>query len=68
VDEAYPGDTYPRRELPADAQLVVVALAVAVVAAAVIVGFLVHSLIVAVIIAVVGLLAIAATVWMSHYH
>jgi hypothetical protein len=53
-------------ELPADVQLVVGALAIVVVAAAIIIGVLVHSVIVAVIIAVIGLLAITSSVWMSR--
>ena len=53
-------------ETPPDVQLVVIALAVVVIAAAVIIGVLVSSAIVGVIIAVVGLLAIFGSVWMSH--
>ena len=52
--------------MPADVRFVVGALVVVTVAAAFIVGALVSSAIVAVIIAVVGLLAIFSTVWMSH--
>jgi hypothetical protein len=53
-------------ELPGDVRFVVGALIVVTVIAAFIVGVLVSSAIVAVIIAVVGLLAILSTVWMSH--
>jgi|HubBroStandDraft_3_1064219.scaffolds.fasta_scaffold84613_2 hypothetical protein len=53
-------------ETPPDVQLVVIALAVVVIAAAIIIGVLVSSAIVGVIIAVVGLLAIFGSVWMSH--
>ena len=60
------GAASPGPELPADVQLVVGALAIVVVAAAIIIGVLVHSVIVAVIIAVIGLLAITSTVWMSR--
>jgi hypothetical protein len=61
---ASPG--YPGPETPADVQIVVIALAVAVVAAAIIIGVLVSNAIVAIVIAVVGLLAIFSTVWMSR--
>jgi hypothetical protein len=57
---------YPEPGLPLDVQIVVGALAIVAVAAAIIIGALVHSVIVAVIIAVVGLLAIFSTVWMSR--
>jgi hypothetical protein len=63
VDAAYPG---PPPAVPVDVQLVVIALAIAFVAAAIIIGVLVHSVAVGVIIAVIGLLAIASTVWMSR--
>jgi hypothetical protein len=53
-------------ETPPDVQLVVIALAVVVIAAAIIIGVLVSSALVGVIIAVVGLLAIFGSVWMSH--
>jgi len=57
---------YPGPELPADVQLVVIALAIVTVAAAIIIGVLVHSVIVAVVIAVIGLLVVASTVWMTR--
>lgn len=53
-------------ETPPDVQLVVIALAVVTIAVAIIVGVLVSSAIVGMIIAVVGLLAIFGSVWMSH--
>jgi hypothetical protein len=53
-------------ETPPDVQLVVIALAVVVIAAAIIIGVLVSSALVGVIIAVVGLLAVFGSVWMSH--
>jgi hypothetical protein len=57
---------YPGPETPADVQLVVIGLGVVTVAVAVIVGVLVSSAIVGVIIAVIGLLAVFSTVWMSR--
>ncbi len=61
-----PADTYPGPALPVDVQLVVIALAIATIAAAIIIGVLVHSVVVGVIIAVIGLLAVVSTVWMSR--
>jgi hypothetical protein len=57
---------YPEPGLPVDVQLVVGALAIVAVAAAIIIGVLVHSLIVGVVIAVIGLLVIFSSVWMSR--
>ena len=53
-------------ETPADVKFVVGALVAVTVAAAIIVGVLVSNAIVALIIAVIGLLAIFSTVWMSR--
>ena len=64
LDDA--GEPEPGPELPADAQLVVVALMLVVIAAAIIIGFLVSSVLVAVIIGAVGVLVVMSTVWMSH--
>ena len=59
-------DAAPGPETPADVQLVVGALIAVTVAAAIIVGVLVSSVIVAVVIALIGILAIAGTVWTSR--
>jgi hypothetical protein len=56
----------PGPQTPADVKFVVGALVAVTVAAAIIVGVLVSNAIVALIIAVVGLLAIFSTVWMSR--
>ena len=56
----------PGPETPADVKFVVGALVAVIVAVAVIVGVLVSNAIVALIIAVVGLLAVFSTVWMSR--
>ena len=61
-----PGPGYPGRETPADVQVVVIALALAVVAASVIIGVLVSNAIVGLVIAVLGLLALSSTVWVSR--
>ncbi len=53
-------------ETPADVRFIIVALSVAFVAAAIIIGVLVHSTTVAVIIAVVGLLVVFSSVWLSR--
>jgi hypothetical protein len=58
-------DTGPA--LPADVQFVVGALILVTVAAAIIVGVLVHSVLVAVIIAVVGLVVITSSIWLSRH-
>ncbi|HEY6494877.1 MAG TPA: hypothetical protein VIZ43_16510 [Trebonia sp.] len=54
------------RGTPADVQFVVIALSVVIVVAAIIIGVLVHSALVGLIIAVVGLLAVFSTTWMSR--
>jgi len=59
-------DAAPGPETPADVQFVVGALIAVTVAAAIIVGVLVSSVIVAVVIALIGILAIAGTVWTSR--
>ncbi len=58
----------PAAGLPAGTQFVVGALTAVVIAAAIIVGYIVSSLIVAVIIGAVGILVIAASVWISHHY
>jgi hypothetical protein len=54
------------RETPADVRLVVGALMIATVAAAIIIGALASSAVVGLIVAIIGLLAILSTVWMSR--
>jgi hypothetical protein len=61
------GEGYgPPSEMPTDVTLVVGAIALAVVAVAIIVGVLVSSLVVGLIIAVVGVLVVFSSVWMSR--
>ena len=56
----------PPSELPTDVTFVVGLIALAVVAIAIIVGVLVSSLVVGLIIAVVGVLVVFGSVWMSR--
>jgi hypothetical protein len=61
---ASPG--YPARAVPGDVQFVIWALAIVIVVAAIIIGVLVHSVITTVIIALIGLLALAGSIWMAR--
>jgi hypothetical protein len=61
---ASPG--YPGKNVPRDVRLVIGALSLVIIVIAIIVGVLVSSVIVGLIVAVIGLLAIALSIWMAR--